>query len=480
MALVAVGVVASSAAIAAGRAVSGRVQSSTGHALKGAEVRFLELTPAGHVLLARAETDRSGFFRVKRLGAGPYRVTAHKHGYRAYRGVVQEAGPEPLELVLSREGDPPPARPEDPGWALRLPRRGVLHEREAAPAEEVAEGAAGAERPLRLGVAHTVSGLARRDAVQVDAGAFVVRASYGAEALSGRSVLWDAGWRKRLNPRNRLDVRLDYRDRRNPGFDRRDIGASGRWERDWSDALSVHAAVDVRGEVERERFALVPRIGGRLRVVGIELDGAVSFHAGDGSLEEPPGRIGYRASLRIPVAEGWEVSGGSTYEPVAWDSERYLPAGVDGRPLWISDGGARRLDNRVSIHENRGSARTRFEVAGGRAAGRLHSLLDAAAGASDVRYRNASLGLALPELGTDVAVEYQSVVSTGGADGLDDAERLRAVELRVSQEMPTISLPGAWHLLLAVRVDSAARPESYETALAEPNRRVGAGVSVWF
>ena len=114
--------------------VSGTVRDSLGNLLAGVEVLFVKIPAEGFAPAATVRTARDGTFRVPELQPGPYRVAALKRGYRTFVGQINTILQESVELVLQPairlEAE---ALPQDPAWALRLPRRGMLHDVNGGP-----------------------------------------------------------------------------------------------------------------------------------------------------------------------------------------------------------------------------------------------------------------------------------------------------------------------------------------------------------
>lgn len=113
--------------------VSGVVTDLLGQVLSGVELLWVR-QPAGSLKPdATALTDASGRFVVRSLMPGKYRVAALKDGYRTFIGQVDTSLQASLNLVLQPAGSQElPIATDDPGWALRVPRRGMLNELDAA------------------------------------------------------------------------------------------------------------------------------------------------------------------------------------------------------------------------------------------------------------------------------------------------------------------------------------------------------------
>jgi hypothetical protein len=111
--------------------LAGTVRDSLGNLLAGVEVLVVALPSAGFEPSAVAHSDQKGQFRVARLNPGRYRIAALKQGYRTYVGQVDTAArvDVDVDVVLEPTGDhdeQPLAR--EAAWALRVPRRGMLHD----------------------------------------------------------------------------------------------------------------------------------------------------------------------------------------------------------------------------------------------------------------------------------------------------------------------------------------------------------------
>ena len=111
--------------------LEGTVRDSLGNVLAGVELLFVEIPATGFAPAATTTSGREGRFRVERLLPGRYRIAALKQGYRTFIGQINTALQESVELVLQPAVELDARElPRDPAWALRLPRRGILHELE--------------------------------------------------------------------------------------------------------------------------------------------------------------------------------------------------------------------------------------------------------------------------------------------------------------------------------------------------------------
>lgn len=114
--------------------LTGRVRDSLGNILTDVEVLFVEPTARDATPAAVTRSDAFGRFTVLRLAPGRYRVAAIKTGYETFVGQVNTLVQDSIELVLRPAASVDPGRvPQDASWTLRLPRRGILREVQAAP-----------------------------------------------------------------------------------------------------------------------------------------------------------------------------------------------------------------------------------------------------------------------------------------------------------------------------------------------------------
>ena len=119
---------------------AGTVRDTLGRVLEDVEILFARIPSETFRPTAVARTDPHGQFRLAGLAPGLYRVAALKRGYRTFVGQVDTLVRRPLELVLHPAEELDAASlPRDASWALRLPRRGMLHETDARPVDERAE-----------------------------------------------------------------------------------------------------------------------------------------------------------------------------------------------------------------------------------------------------------------------------------------------------------------------------------------------------
>ncbi|HKQ62336.1 MAG TPA: carboxypeptidase-like regulatory domain-containing protein [Candidatus Polarisedimenticolaceae bacterium] len=129
--------------------VGGLVRNAVGTALAGVQIQFLD--PDGQTW-AHAATDATGRFVVHALPQGHYRVALVKTGYFASLADVDTGVVHWLDVVLHPlpgPGDllPAPVPPDD-AWVLRLPRRSLLRDTDAA--SLLASSEATAPRPAVL------------------------------------------------------------------------------------------------------------------------------------------------------------------------------------------------------------------------------------------------------------------------------------------------------------------------------------------
>jgi len=114
--------------------VSGIVTDLVGQVLSGVELLWVRQPATGLKPAASVVTDASGRFEVHKLIPGKYRVAALKHGYRTIIGQIDTSLQASMNLVMQPAGGARPAsQADDPGWALRLPRRGMLNELDPSP-----------------------------------------------------------------------------------------------------------------------------------------------------------------------------------------------------------------------------------------------------------------------------------------------------------------------------------------------------------
>jgi hypothetical protein len=114
---------------AEGVRLAGTVRDSLGQALAGAEILVVELDSPSFSPVAAGRSDQAGRFLLSGLAPGRYRLAALKDGYRTFVGQVDTWVRGSVQVVLDPAGTLDPMRlPQDSGWALRLPRRGILNE----------------------------------------------------------------------------------------------------------------------------------------------------------------------------------------------------------------------------------------------------------------------------------------------------------------------------------------------------------------
>jgi hypothetical protein len=253
-----------------------------------------------------------------------------------------------------------------------------------------------------------------------------------------------------------------------------------------------------------EATLIVPRVGGNLSRGGWFVRGLVSYHTVSGPSGptetayvpfRPADPLGYEAEIQVPIARDIRVSGSVTYSPIQFDYYGYLH-GTEGpgeHPLYLTDGNSAVHEHRVTLVEERGSARTYLEFSNGRVEGAIAPLLPfdgplPAVAGRDLRYRNGRLGFVFPAFRTDLRFEYRRVEASGTGErrGVTDSVQ-ESVELRVKTDVPATQIPGDWRVLLALRMGTVrsadlaewSRYEGAETVDAL-NRRISAGVSVLF
>jgi len=109
--------------------LAGTVRDTVGNVLAGVEILFVRMPSDTFTPTAVAHTDTAGRFRVEKLIPGRYRIAALKQGYQTFVGQVDTFARETIDLVLRPAANLEEATlPRDASWALRLPRRGMLHD----------------------------------------------------------------------------------------------------------------------------------------------------------------------------------------------------------------------------------------------------------------------------------------------------------------------------------------------------------------
>jgi hypothetical protein len=129
--------------------LSGSVKDSLGNLLEDVEVLFVPASAQSATPAALVYTDDAGRFVVDRIAPGTYRMAALKKGYLTFVGPVDTLVRESLDVVMRPALAIDPEKvPASASWSLRIPRRGILREVEARPAEaaEVPSRAAGESR----------------------------------------------------------------------------------------------------------------------------------------------------------------------------------------------------------------------------------------------------------------------------------------------------------------------------------------------
>jgi hypothetical protein len=134
--------------------LAGTVRDVLGHAIADVEV----LISDGHVApIATLRSDGEGRLFLADLPAGLYRVVAIKDGYYTVVANLDNRARALVELVLEPAIALDPKERPDDSWAMRLPRRYLLHDVDDAPltAALAAERAAEvAQAPLEVQVDH--------------------------------------------------------------------------------------------------------------------------------------------------------------------------------------------------------------------------------------------------------------------------------------------------------------------------------------
>ncbi len=119
-----------------GVSLTGSTIDALGRTIGGVEVRLHTTNPdTGRLVLRTAESDRHGRFLIGDLSPGLYRVIAVKGGYAVLVGQVNTLYQKTLDLILRPSGErgTPGSTPDSGAWALRLPQRDPLEEREFDP-----------------------------------------------------------------------------------------------------------------------------------------------------------------------------------------------------------------------------------------------------------------------------------------------------------------------------------------------------------
>jgi hypothetical protein len=137
------------AAAVVGSVLRGVALDARGRGLAGVEIRLAWIGGPESASIVRVRSDERGRFVLGSLTPGLYRLVAVKGGYAVFVGQVNTLLQDSLELILAPAGapGPPGMRPQEASWALRLPRRDLLEDRDFAttsdldaPAPAVATG----------------------------------------------------------------------------------------------------------------------------------------------------------------------------------------------------------------------------------------------------------------------------------------------------------------------------------------------------
>lgn len=231
-----------------------------------------------------------------------------------------------------------------------------------------------------------------------------------------------------------------------------------------------------------------PRLGARFSDGRWTAGVVASYHAvsaGEPTAARRPARVGYEADLEAPLARGVSIRGRVEYAPVAFDAPE--------EPLFLTDGDLSVREQRVALAETRGEAHSFVEFSHGHARGSLATLVPFAAprfafNETEIGYDRGRVGLQVPASGTDLEVEYRRVRTDAAVEGTLAAAVEESMEVRLRQEVPGIPAPGAWRVLVALRLGSIEtdtlaewrRDGGDDTTLDALNNRVSAGVSVMF
>ena len=255
----------------------------------------------------------------------------------------------------------------------------------------------------------------------------------------------------------------------------------------------------------REASLVVPRVGGLWRMKGLSVRGVVSYNgvtgwSGFGSEAataaplRPEDALGYEAEVELPLTRGLRLAGAATYSPIQVDLTGYSGGGFhrDPRPLYLTDGNAAARERRLALIRESHGVRFYLEWNEGAVEGTLATITpyDVPRGflaPGDLDYRTGRLGVRVFPSGTDLLVQYQSLVQVATGDAGAGASDQRAFEIRLSQDLMDLEPLGSWRLLVALRraaLHSDRPDEVVDAHQAEIgnslNDQLSAGLSVSF
>jgi len=109
--------------------LAGTVKDTLGNVVAGVEILLVRLPSQAFIPTAVTHSDETGRFQVPKLLPAQYRFAALKQGYLTLIGQVEVGAESSIDMVLrpaiALDAD---SLPRDASWALRVPRRGMLHE----------------------------------------------------------------------------------------------------------------------------------------------------------------------------------------------------------------------------------------------------------------------------------------------------------------------------------------------------------------
>jgi hypothetical protein len=211
---------------------------------------------------------------------------------------------------------------------------------------------------------------------------------------------------------------------------------------------------------------LTPHVGGRLEFEPLQLQWIATYYGVDDDsmrgastgVGESRSRLGYEATVEMPLADNLILSGSHGSQPTmgdrtdAWTAS---PAAVIG-PIYVTDGNATLAQSRVALTRETAGLLLFAELALGAIEGSVAAALPydlpfQELADRDLRYHNGRLGLRFVPQGTLVTLELREISESRKSNPdseVNSAQRL--VEFTLSQDLMQREDLGRWRFLMGL------------------------------
>jgi hypothetical protein len=216
----------------------------------------------------------------------------------------------------------------------------------------------------------------------------------------------------------------------------------------------------VVGDVDASLWT--PHLGGQLKFEPLHMEWVVTYYGsedwnaslGSGDDRRAHRRLGYEASIQIPLATNLALSGSVESRPMTTDRRRGGESDSIGAPSYVTDGNAALARNRVTLTRETPTLMlfaevSRTAVVGSVAAMLAYDLPFQEISDRDLDYNGGRLGLRFVPQGTLVTLDLREVRESRKAmPDVDSAQR--QVELTLVQDLLQRGDLGHWRFLMSL------------------------------